>query len=95
MIEKTYGWFPGGNYDPRRFEPDRDVCKPAEIAAWRNACEAWNRGKRPEVFSPGHQEDGPHAGSFAGGSPFGMGTYEIDIHPEPGAEEEISVERAA
>lgn len=41
------------------------------------------------------QNSGPLAGMFAGGSPLGMGTYEIDVDPEPGAEEELPVERAA
>lgn len=88
MIERTYGWFPGGAYDPRRFEPDRAVNTSEEIATWERLCEAWEAGAGSVVFRPGLQP----GGYFGDGSPLGMGTYEIEVdedEPEPGAEEDI------
>lgn len=43
----TYGFYSGG--DPRLFSPDADECKPVEIEAHRAACEAWERGERPDI----------------------------------------------
>ncbi len=42
----SYGGYYGG--DPRRFFPDEECCTPAELAAHKAACEAWNRGERPD-----------------------------------------------
>lgn len=50
----TYGWFING--DPRQFEPDEETNTPAEIAAWREACAAWERG---EYVNPAAEEHGP------------------------------------
>lgn len=44
MVEVLYGYFPGGGFDPRGFEPDREVNTPDEIRAWQEACCAWNQG---------------------------------------------------
>lgn len=49
----VYGWYLGG--DPRQFEPDEEN-RPDEIAAWRSACEAWERG---ESVEPPAEEHGP------------------------------------
>lgn len=49
----SYGWYLGG--DPRQFEPDAENGE-AEIAAWRAACEAWERGEHVE---PAAEEHGP------------------------------------
>jgi hypothetical protein len=49
----SYGWYLGG--DPRQFEPDEEN-GPEEIAAWRAACEAWERG---EAVEPAAEEHGP------------------------------------
>lgn len=34
MLVETYGYFPGGRFDPRKFAPDREVNTLAEIEAW-------------------------------------------------------------
>lgn len=49
----SYGWYLGG--DPRQFQPDEENAE-AEIAAWRLACEAWERG---ESVQPAAEEHGP------------------------------------
>jgi len=46
-----YGYAPRG-IDPRDFTPNDESCSPAEIAEWRAACEAWERGERPRVPGP-------------------------------------------
>jgi hypothetical protein len=71
--EVTYGYFPGG--DPRDFTPDEESCRPDEIARWKEACAAWERGEKPD---PG----GPHI-PLEGGcghitmAYYGIGTYSI------------------
>lgn len=45
--EEMYGHYHGG--DPRRFSPCEDECTPEEIAAHKAACEAWERGERPDI----------------------------------------------
>ncbi len=47
----TYGYYPGGT-DPRDFHPDSECCTPAEMAAHKAACEAWERGERPDPGGP-------------------------------------------
>jgi len=94
MIEETYGSFPGGGYDPRRFRPDRDVNTAEEIEAWERLCAAWEAGCSSVVFAPGLHFHGDGV-AFLDGSPLGMGTYEIDLDPDPGVEEPIPVEAAA
>jgi hypothetical protein len=42
-----YGHYTGG--DPRLFSPAEDECTPEEIAAHKAACEAWERGERPDI----------------------------------------------
>jgi hypothetical protein len=49
----TYGWFIEG--DPRQFQPDEENSE-GEIAAWRAACAAWERG---EYVNPAVEEHGP------------------------------------
>ena len=64
-----YGNFMGG--DPREFSPDEEVCLPEEIAAWKSACEEWNRGEGVDR-GPGCQTMGD---GWAGtGTGFGLGT---------------------
>lgn len=43
-----YGNFHGG--DPRNFHPDPECSTEAEREAHRKACEAWERGERPETI---------------------------------------------
>jgi hypothetical protein len=50
---ETYGFFGGGN--PHEFRPDEENA-PEEIAAHRGACEAWDRGDRPELPASGRTE---------------------------------------
>lgn len=92
--EQTYGYFPGGGFDP-----DREVNTPAEIAAWEALCAAWNRGERPEVKPSGrievitlpehqHHKTGETVPAVTGpailcGSSLGMGTYWIDVENPP------------
>ena len=64
-----YGNFMGG--DPREFSPDEEVCLPEEIAAWKSACEEWNRGEGVDR-GPGCQTMGD--GSAVTGTGFGLGT---------------------
>jgi hypothetical protein len=72
----TYGYFHGG--DPRDFCPDPEVCTPEELAAHKAACEAWERGERPELDVHRHEvveyKGKPALASYAGA--FGMGTYQ-------------------
>lgn len=42
-----YGYYSGG--DPRLFSPAEDECTPEEMAAHKAACEAWERGERPDI----------------------------------------------
>jgi hypothetical protein len=79
MIEKMYGYFPGGTYDPRKFKPDREVNTPAEIEAWEHLCAAWNAGCASVTFRSGLQVDG----AFRCGSALGMGTYEVEMPDGP------------
>jgi hypothetical protein len=45
-MSTSYGGYYGG--DPRKFHPDEECCKPEEIAAWKAACAAWDRGETPD-----------------------------------------------
>lgn len=45
--QTMYGHYTGG--DPRLFAPAEDECTPEEIAAHKAACEAWERGERPDI----------------------------------------------
>lgn len=69
----TYGYYPGG--DPRDFSPDPECCTEAELAAHKTACEAWERGERPECEAHHHKvveyQGKPAVASYAGA--FGMG----------------------
>lgn len=97
--EQTYGYFPGGAMDPRLFDPDEEVNTPDEMAAWRAACEAWDRGERLLRFEvSGRIVDTTDGCAIVCGSAYGLGTYEIDVEdedPEPGAEEDVPGEVAA
>lgn len=80
---QSYGSFPGG--DPRCFTPDEEVNTPEELAAWRAACEAWERGEGQDT-GPQCQTMGD--GSVVTGTGFGMGVT-IWTHPA------VEVARAA
>jgi hypothetical protein len=92
-IERAYGYFPGGDYDPRKFKPDRETNTPDEIAAWERLCAAWDAGCSSVVFAPGMHGDG-----FRCGSPLGLGSYEIEIpddwNGDDGDGEQLPVEAA-
>lgn len=45
-----YGYFMGG--DPRNFSPDVECSTEEERAAHKAACEAWDRGERPDIGGP-------------------------------------------
>lgn len=68
----VYGWYLGG--DPRQFEPDEENT-PAEIAAWRAACEAWEQGRAVE---PAPEEHGPWTDPATG-------TVTLGARPSPTA----------
>jgi hypothetical protein len=55
---RGYGSFPGG--DPRLFKPDETASTEAERAAWRAACDAWDRGECPE-----NEGSGPGVATFS------------------------------
>lgn len=92
--EQSYGYFPGGSYDPRDFDPDRDVNTPGEIAAWETLCASWERGGRPEEKPSGrievitlpehrHHKTGEVVPAHTGpailcGSSLGMGTFWVE-----------------
>jgi hypothetical protein len=42
--EPTQGYGYPISPDPRDFHPDEECCTPEEIANWKAACEAWERG---------------------------------------------------
>lgn len=91
----VYGWYLGG--DPRQFEPDEEN-RPDEIAAWRSACEAWERG---ESVEPAAEEHGPWkdpatgkvtlgarpsetaVGVCSAPRAYGMGAIYCDQHKQP------------
>lgn len=52
--DSSYGFFTGG--DPRLFTPDAECSTSDEIAAHKAACEAWDRGERPEIKRSGRVE---------------------------------------
>ncbi len=56
--------------DPRDFFPDDECCTPAEIAAWKTACEKAARG---EPWGPLVERGGGCTASES----FGIGTYLI------------------
>jgi len=91
--ESGYGYFPGG--DPRDFFPDAECCSAEELAAHRAACDAWNRGERPET-PPGSRyvcdDDGKVVAHVCGGK-FGIGVYAIEYETffEPMEDDEASV----
>lgn len=73
----SYGGYYGG--DPRKFHPDEEVCSEAEIAAHKAACEAWNRGERPEP--QGHESHYDKDGKLTlhiARNPYGLGVTEDD-----------------
>jgi hypothetical protein len=76
--EVTYGYYPGGT-DPRDFTPDGEVCTPVEIASHKAACEAWERGERPDPCGPhGPLPPEMRAAGKEGWTTtafYGMGTY--------------------
>ena len=43
----SYGFYHYG--DPRQFVPDEEMNTPGELAAWRAACEAWERGEHVQA----------------------------------------------
>lgn len=89
----SYGFFLGG--DPRRFKPDDEMNSPEELARWRAACAAWDRGDHapptPEEHGPwvdqvtravtlGERPLGPVVGMCSAYRSFGMGTTYCHIH---------------
>ncbi len=79
MSEKQtkFGLFPGG--DPRNFQPDASICTEAQIYAWRNACDAWNRADAlGEILSdvPSQEVFEPTVTDYATAD-FGAGIFEI------------------
>lgn len=44
--ESTYGFGHGGN--PHNFSPDYEVNTDAEIKAWKEACELWDRLRKEQ-----------------------------------------------
>jgi hypothetical protein len=47
QTEWAYG-FPPHQMNPHDFQPDYESCTPYEIAAWREACAAWDAAKAVE-----------------------------------------------
>lgn len=93
----SYGFYHYG--DPRQFVPDEEMNTPGELAAWRAACEAWERGEHvqqpPEEHGPWvDQETGAvtlglrPAGNVVGVCravrSFGMGSTYCEQHRLPG-----------
>ena len=86
----TFGLFPGG--DPRNFQPDASICTEAQIYAWRNACDAWNRADAlGEILSdvPSQEVFEPTVTDYATAD-FGAGNFfEVEVaasEPQPPAE---------
>ena len=74
--EVCYGYAPAGA-DPRDFSPDLECCSDDEVAAHKSACEAWERGERPQTPSshePLIDDDGKPIGHVTRAF-FGIGTY--------------------
>lgn len=65
--------------DPRDYTPDVEVCTDEEIANWKAACAAWDRGEGRPVPSP-HEDlvdgDGRKVGHVTT-APMGMGISTI------------------
>lgn len=89
--ETTYGGFHGG--DPRDFKPDPECSTQEERAAHRAACEAWDRGERPESETGrmGKFEQLPDGRTLKhpctyGAFGLGTGSVELDVlevvHPD-------------
>lgn len=72
----SYGYFPGGRYDPRRFAPDRAVNTPDEMAEWRRRCAIWGDGVRVIGRSSFEMSDGVVR---CGSSGLGMGIYDASF----------------
>lgn len=85
--ELMYGFFPGGDYDPRKFTPDEECCTPEEMAAWRGACEARDRGY---VCLPVARSGREVDGALVCGSMFGVGTYEVEVSDDDGGGEDAA-----
>jgi hypothetical protein len=77
--ELVYGYFHGG--DPRDFTPDPECSTEAERAAWAEACRRWNNGDRTPVARPNFSYTDPEGNVIVRGcgSPFGLGTYTVDL----------------
>lgn len=105
LQESGYGFFCGG--DPRKFFPDGEGCDPKELENHRRACKLWDeaeaRGETPEPEKcPSgwvYDEQGK-AIAHVLRSPYGIGTYVIDIattfelleHDEESDDEESEVQ---
>jgi hypothetical protein len=50
--DSMYGYFPGGDADPRDFTPEEDQCTAEEMERWRAACAAAARGEAPTTPGP-------------------------------------------
>lgn len=68
--------------DPRDYTPDEESCTEAEIANWKAACAAWERGEGQPVPDP-HTDlvdgDGRKVGHVTM-APMGVGT---NVHRDP------------
>lgn len=75
MREACYGFFPGGDFDPRDFDPDVETNTPAELDAHRRACEAAARGEWLGSPLGGRRTDD----GFEDGHAFGLGGYYVEV----------------
>jgi len=72
---KGYGFFLGG--DPRNYKPDRESCRPEEIAAWEEACARWNAGDETDEGASGKLVVAHGMAGIACGHRFGIGTFKF------------------
>jgi len=79
-IEKYYGSAPTGCH-PDDFEPDMEVCRPEEIAAWQEA----KRTGAPLELGHGFEmveRKGRMCPAFVARNPWGLGTVSMEITQE-------------
>lgn len=75
-----YGYFLGG--DPRHFRPDRQCCRPQEIAEWEAACVRWDAGNETDEGASGAIMLTGETIGRACGHRFGIGTYRLPCEDE-------------
>lgn len=72
--QESYGM--GGAVDnPHDFNPDPDACTETELAAWKAACEAWDRGEVVAKDRGCSVASNGDAAIIACRAPWGMGSY--------------------